>query len=162
MMVSGLAIFKTAFLTVSRISSGFQSGRPVKFAQRKPLFRSSLFILKRRVSAPDPIVTSSFQMWLQVPEEPEVRTRGHPDGFLVVQRRQLWVSPSCLFQSQSHSVRQRCQGKCSQARDRNPVFQAEMTLRQTGALPCPTTGCLTQLKNSKCLFLKISKKNLTK
>lgn len=37
-----------------------------------------------------------------------------------------------------------------------------MTLMQAGRLPCPATGCLTQLKDSKCLFLKISKKTLTK
>jgi hypothetical protein len=32
-----------------------------------------------------------------------------------------------------------------------------MTLRQAGLLLCPTTGCLTQLNISKCLFLKIPK-----
>lgn len=80
MIVSGLAIFKTKFLTVSRIWSSFQSIRPVKFSERKPLFLSSLFILKRHVSVPNPMVTSSLRMRLWVPGEPRTWMQGHPMG----------------------------------------------------------------------------------
>lgn len=49
MMVSGEAIFNIKFRTVSRISSSFQSARPVKFSERKSLFLLCLFIVNRHL-----------------------------------------------------------------------------------------------------------------
>ena len=48
-MVSGEAIFNIKFRTVSRISSSFQSVRPVKFSERKSLFLLCLFIVNRHL-----------------------------------------------------------------------------------------------------------------
>ena len=149
MSVRGEAIFHIKFLAVSRIWSRFQSVRPITSSERKSLFLLSLFVLNSHLcpQAPSGLLWGFSSVASGSSETEGYRCKGSLRGVSF----SWFKDPGAKLRQVNFSSNTLCM---SVARVHGARPRIEPSL--------PDSRLSPQLKNSKCLCLKISKRNLSK